>query len=84
MSGRRKPAPVLNAGLSSVLLISRYILRLGQAAQKQHCPRCPNCMMYLEIRGADEGPFSFKKENPIWVWILRLPVRKCLKTRYNL
>ena len=38
--------------------ISRYILRLGQAAQKQQRPRCPNRKMYLEIRGADEGLFS--------------------------
>ena len=42
-------------------LISRYILRLGQAAQKQQRPRCPNPKMYLEIRRADErllNPFS--------------------------
>ena len=38
------------------LLISRYILRLGQAAQKQQRPRCPNRKMYLEIRRADEWP----------------------------
>ena len=44
--------------LSSVPLISRYILRLGQAAQKQQCPRCPNRKMYLEIRDADEGAFD--------------------------
>ena len=36
------------------LLISRYILRLGQAAQKQHRPRSPNPKMYLEIRRTDE------------------------------
>ena len=42
---------------SSVLLISRYILRLGQAAQKQQRPRCPNPKMYLEIRKADERLF---------------------------
>ena len=40
----------------SALLISRYILRLGQAAQKQQRPRCPNRKMYLEIRRADEWP----------------------------
>ena len=39
---------------SFALLISRYILRLGQAAQKQQRPRCPNPKMYLEIRRADE------------------------------
>ena len=36
------------------LQISRYILRLGQAEQKQQRPRCPNPKMYLEIRRADE------------------------------
>ena len=35
---------------SSAFLISRYILRLGQAAQKKQRPR----KMYLEIRRADE------------------------------
>ena len=39
---------------SSAFLISRYILRLGQAAQKQQGPRCPNPKMYLEIRRVDE------------------------------
>ena len=38
-------------------LISRYILRLGQAAQKQQRPRCPNRKMFLEIRRADESLF---------------------------
>ena len=36
------------------LLISRYILRLGQAAQKLLRPRCSNPKMFLEIRWADE------------------------------
>ena len=36
-------------------LISRYILRLGQVAQKQERSRCSNRKMYLEIRGADVG-----------------------------
>ena len=40
------------------LLISRYILRLGQAAQKQQRPRCPNSKMYLEIRRADRRLFK--------------------------
>ena len=44
---------------SSALLISRYILRLGQAAQKQQCPCCPNPKMYLEIRRADERLLNF-------------------------
>ena len=39
---------------SSAFLISRYILRLGQAAQKQQRPRCPNRKMYIEIRRAVE------------------------------
>ena len=43
---------------SSALLISRYILRLGQAAQKQQRPRCPDRKMYLEIRKADEWLFK--------------------------
>ena len=46
---------------SFALLISRYILRLGLAAQKQQCPRCPNPKMYLEIRKADERLFSNKR-----------------------
>ena len=41
---------------SSASLIARYILRLGQATQKQQQPRCPN----LDIRGADEGAFRFQ------------------------
>ena len=43
---------------SFALLVSRYILRLGQSAQKQQRPRCPNCKMYLEIRRADEWLFK--------------------------
>ena len=42
---------------SSAPLLSKYILRLGQSAQKQQRPLCPNRKMYLEIRGADEGFF---------------------------
>ena len=45
---------------SSAPLISRYILRLGKAAQKQQRPRCPNRKMYLEIRKADEGALIFR------------------------
>ena len=40
---------------SFVFLSSRYILQL---AQKQQRPRCPNCKMYLETIGADEGAFN--------------------------
>ena len=43
---------------SFALLISRSILRLGQAAQKQQRPRCPKPKMYLEIRRADERLFN--------------------------
>ena len=39
---------------SSALLISWYILLLGQTAQKQQRPRWPNPKMYLEIRRAYE------------------------------
>ena len=42
---------------SSAPLISRYILRLGQEAQKQQRLRCSNRKMYLEFRGADEWAF---------------------------
>ena len=35
---------------SSAPLISRYILRLGQAAQNQQYLRYPYCKMYLEIQ----------------------------------
>ena len=42
---------------SYVLLIS--ILRLGQAAQKQQRPRCPNPKMYFEIRRVDERLFTY-------------------------
>ena len=45
---------------SSALLISRYVLQLGQAAQKPQRPHCPNPKMYLEIRKADESLFKFK------------------------
>ena len=43
---------------SSEFIISRYILQLGQAAQKQQRPHCPNPKMYLEIRRADERLFK--------------------------
>ena len=48
---------------SFALLISRYILLLGQAAQKQQRPRCPNPKMYLEIRRANE----IKENNYIYI-----------------
>ena len=41
-------------GLSSVLLISRYILGLGQRGRCCFCAACPNRKMYFEIRNADE------------------------------
>ena len=47
------PLHILKKPLSA-LLISRYILRLGQAAQKQQRPCCSNRKMYFEIRRADE------------------------------
>ena len=37
------------------------ILRLGQAAQKQQRPRCPNRKMNLEIIGTDERALA-------WLW----------------
>ena len=43
---------------SSTLLILRYILQLGQVAQKQQRPLCPNSKMHLVIRGADEGALN--------------------------
>ena len=43
---------------SSAPLLSKYILRLGQSAQKQQRPLCPNRKMYLEIREADEGALT--------------------------
>ena len=46
---------------SSAFLISRCILRLGQAAQKQQRRQCPNPKMYLEIRRANERLFSLLK-----------------------
>ena len=40
---------------SFALLISRYILRLGQQRGRCcFCAACPICKMYLEIRSADE------------------------------
>ena len=51
---------------SSAPLISRYILRLGQAAQKHQRMRCSNRKMYLEIRGADE-----------WALLSRPGLAKC-------
>ena len=42
---------------SSALLISRYILRLGQWRRCCFCAACPNRKMYLEIKSADEGAF---------------------------
>ena len=41
--------------LSSALLISRYILGLGQRGRCCFCAACPNRKMYLEIRSADDG-----------------------------
>ena len=38
---------------SSALLISRYILRLGQRGRCCFCAACPNRKMYNEIRRAD-------------------------------
>ena len=54
------PKPKLKAP-SSAFLISRYILRLGQAAQKQQRPSCPNRKMYLEIRRVYEWLLSLSK-----------------------
>ena len=42
---------------SSALLISRYILRLGQRGRCCFCAARPNRKMYLEIRNADEVAF---------------------------
>ena len=47
---------------SSAFLISRYILGLGQAAQNQQRPLCPNRKIYLEIRRADEWLFRFSAD----------------------
>ena len=41
--------------LSSALLISRYILGLGQRGHCCFCATCPNRKMYLEIWSANEG-----------------------------
>ena len=49
--------------LSCALLISRYVLRLGQRGRCCFCAACPNRKMYLEIRTAKEGayiPFAKK------------------------
>ena len=43
---------------SSALLISRYILRLGQLGRCCFRAACPNRKMYLEIRSPDEGLLS--------------------------
>ena len=40
---------------SFALLISRYILPLGQRGWCCFCAACPNRKMYLEIRSANEG-----------------------------
>ena len=63
---------------SFALLISRYILRFGQAAQEQQRPCCPNPKMYLEIRRADERLFSCKRQ--ICVLITFVLVLRDLKT----
>ena len=42
--------------LSSALLISRYILGLGQRGRCCFCTACPDHKMYLEIRSANEEP----------------------------
>ena len=57
---------------SSASLIPRYILRLGQVAQKQQCPRWPNRKMYLEIKGADEGAFRPTREEYSFAYRKRL------------
>ena len=44
----------LQSHLSAFLIISRYILRLGQRGRCCFCAACPNCKMYLEIMNADE------------------------------
>ena len=64
MRTNAKPSATFHKAPSSAFLLSRYILRLGQAAQKQQRPRCPNLKMYLEIRRADECLYSHfsKKE----------------------
>ena len=47
--------------LSSALLISRYILGLGQHERCCFFAACPNRKMYLEIRNANEGALKLKK-----------------------
>ena len=44
--------------LSSVLLISTYILGLVQRGRYCFCAACTNSKMYLEIRSANEGALS--------------------------
>ena len=44
--------------LLSALLITRYILRLGQRGRCCFCDACPNRKMYLEIRCANERAFT--------------------------
>ena len=44
-------------GSSFALLISRYILGLGQRGRCCFCAACPNRKMYLEIRSANEGAY---------------------------
>ena len=60
-------------------LISRYILRLGQAAQKQQHPHCLNCKMYLDIRRADEWLFKSALNAPCSI------IKKCgcLESRHE-
>ena len=42
----------------SVILISRYILGLGQRGRCCFCAACPHRKMYLEIRNENEGAFN--------------------------
>ena len=58
---------------SSVLLISRYILRLRQRGRCCFCAACPNCKMYLEIKSADERLFTLRIHN-----VKRICKLKCL------
>ena len=51
---------------SSAPLISRHIMRLGQAAVKQQRPRCPNRKMYLETKEADEGTLCMYFGNSVF------------------
>ena len=45
--------------LSFALLISRYILGLGQRWRCCFCAACPNRKMYLKIRSTNEGANMF-------------------------